>query len=228
MNNRRSCKTNMIAAGVSQVLLLGVCLIFASLVFGQEGVPLFTKDLTPAEFAKRRSAVYDAIGANALAVLQDAPSPAGYTRFRQSNEFYYLSGIETVYATEMLSEHLARNARSAAKNTLFTPFSPAEGFATSRDLALRAISDMASDPWDGRPSREGHFVDLLRSRFPHFEIKNLTPILDQLRLIKSPAEIAPRPAVPKRTWGIGSAWQRTTSARTPGRCCPAWSSPSSK
>ena len=60
----------------------------------------------------------------------------------------------------------------------------------SRDLALRYISDTANDPWDGRPSREGNFVNLLRARFPHFEVNNLTPILDQLRLIKSPAEIA--------------------------------------
>ena len=239
MNNRRSCTAKIIVARTSRVFLLGVCLIFAGLAFGQEGVPLFTKDFTPEEFAKRRSAVYDAIGANALAVVQGAPSPVGYVRFRQSNEFYYLcgieaphayllldgsqrraslylphsnegrersegkvlsaedaelvkqlSGIDAVFATEMLGEHLARYARTAAKHTLFTPFSPAEGFATSRDLALRAVSDMANDAWDGRPSREGHFVNLLRSRFPYFGIDNLTPILDQLRLIKSPAEIA--------------------------------------
>ena len=71
-------------------LLLGVFLICAPLAFGQEGFALFTKDFTPEEFAKRRNAVYDAIGANAFAVVQGAPSPAGYTRFRQSNEFYYL------------------------------------------------------------------------------------------------------------------------------------------
>jgi len=231
MNQQQSGKIQMTIALIVQ--------IWASLTFSQEGVPLFTKDFTPEEFAKRRSAVYDAIGTNAFAVLQGAPSPTGYVRFRQSNEFYYfcgieaphayllldgsqrraslylphrndgrersegkvfsaedaelvqrLSGIDAVFATETLGEHLARYARTIAKQKLFTPFSPAEGFATSRDLALRAVSDMANDPWDGRPSREGHFVNLLHSRFPHFEINNLTPILDQLRLIKSPAEIA--------------------------------------
>jgi Xaa-Pro aminopeptidase len=213
-------------------------LALASLALAQEGVPLFTKDFTPEEFAQRRNKVYDAIGVNALAVVQGAPSPAGYVRFRQSNEFYYLcgievphayllldgaarravlylphynearergegkvlaaedtklvtelSGVDAVYGVEALGEHLARFARSADKQTLFVPFSPAEGFATSRDLALRAIGDLAADPWDGRPSREGHFIDLLHTRFPHFEVKNLTPILDQLRLIKSPAEL---------------------------------------
>ncbi len=101
-----------------------------------------------------------------------------------------LSGIDAVYGTELLGEHLARFARTADKQTLFVPFSPAEGFATSRDLALRAIGDLTADPWDGRASREGHFIDLLLVRFPHFEIKNLTPTLDQLRLIKSAAEIS--------------------------------------
>ncbi len=32
---------------------------------------------------------------------------------------------------------------------------PAEGFATSRDLALREVADAAADPFDGRPSRAG-------------------------------------------------------------------------
>ncbi len=208
-------------------------------VHAQEGLPLFTKDFTPDEFAQRRNKVYEAIGANALAVVQGAPSPIGYVRFRQSNEFYYLcgveaphayllldgaarraslylphrnegrersegkvlsaedaglvielSGIDAVYGVELLGEHLARFARTADKQALFVPFSPAEGFATSRDLALRTVGDIAADPWDGRPSREGYFIDLLRTRFPHFEVKNLTPILDQLRLIKTPAEIA--------------------------------------
>lgn len=169
MNQHRSSKIQM------QLSL--IALIFVNLAFSQEGVPLFTKDFTPEEFAKRRSAVYDAIGANALAVLQGAPSPVGYVRFRQSNEFYYLcgievphayllldgaqrrvslylphrnegrenaegkmlsaedaelikklSGIEAVYATEMLGEHLVRYARTAAKHTLLiklkAPYQP--------------------------------------------------------------------------------------------------------
>src|SRR5690606_39307541 len=60
--------------------------------------PLCTTGFEPAEFAARRAAVYDAIGADAIAVLQGAPSPEGFVRFRQTNEFYYLSGIETPHA----------------------------------------------------------------------------------------------------------------------------------
>jgi Xaa-Pro aminopeptidase len=60
----------------------------------------------------------------------------------------------------------------------------------SRDLAIRAIADAAADPWDGSVAREGRLIGLLRERFPQIEIKNLSPVLDKLRLIKSPREIA--------------------------------------
>ena len=65
-------------------------------------VPLFTTDFPPEEFAARRAAVYDAIGKDAVAVLQGAPSPAGYTRIRQSNEFYYQTGNEVPHAYQLL------------------------------------------------------------------------------------------------------------------------------
>ena len=65
---------------------------------GQEGFPLFTTDFPPEEFAARRKAVSEAIGADAFAVVQGAPAPPGYTRFRQSNDFYYLCGVEVPHA----------------------------------------------------------------------------------------------------------------------------------
>ena len=42
-------------------------------VYAQDGVPLFTKDFTPEEFAQRRSQVYEAIGPNALSLVHGAP-----------------------------------------------------------------------------------------------------------------------------------------------------------
>ena len=220
--------------------ILLVCLVVLSgaPVKGQEGIPFFTTDFTPEEFAQRRGKVFDAIGANGIAVLQGEPGPRGYTRFRQSNEFYYLSGIEVphaylilhggrrtaslylpnrnearersegkvlsaedaemvkklsgvsdVYSTAAFGEHLANYARSGQISVMYTPFNPAEGMAMSRDLAIRAIADAAADPFDGSVSREGRFIALTRERFPQFEIKNLSPTLDKLRLIKSPREI---------------------------------------
>lgn len=203
-----------------------------------QDAPFFTRDFPPEEFAARRAKVYDAIGSSALALVQGAPSPVGYVRFRQSNEFYYLCGVETphayllldgsqrratlylphrnegrernegkmlspeeaalvkqltgvdaVYGADLLSEHVTRSVRSLAMPVLFTPFSPAEGFAVSRDLAVRKTADAVADPFDGELSRESRLIQLLQVRFPQFQIKDLTPTLDDLRLIKSPREI---------------------------------------
>jgi len=83
-------------------LVLVVCGLVSQSVLAQEGVPLFTTDFPPQEFARRRAALYDAIGDKALALIQGAPSPSGYVRFRQSNEFYYLCGVETPHAYLLL------------------------------------------------------------------------------------------------------------------------------
>ena len=50
--------------------------------------------------------------------------------------------------------------------------------------------DAAADPWHGRISRENHLRGLLRARAPKLEIRDLSPILNTLREIKSPAELA--------------------------------------
>ena len=88
----------MKAAHLIRILIFVVMSITAL----AQDIPYFTTDFPPAEFAARRAKVYDAIGANGLAVLQGAPSPTGYTRFRQANEFYYLCGIEVPHAYLLL------------------------------------------------------------------------------------------------------------------------------
>ena len=47
-----------------------------------------------------------------------------------------------------------------------------------------------NDPWDGRPSREEAFRTHLKTFAPQSEIRDLDPILNELRGIKSPREIA--------------------------------------
>ena len=74
--------------------------------------------------------------------------------------------------------------------TIYTPFSPAEGAAQSRGELVGANMAVLNDYWDGRLSRESRFVELLRARNPRARVEDLTPILDELRSVKSTREIA--------------------------------------
>jgi Xaa-Pro aminopeptidase len=92
-----------------------------------------------------------------------------------------LAGVDEVLSTEKLS--------SLDSRVIYTPFSPAEGQGQSRGELVRRDAKIALDYWDGRLSRENHFIALLKTRYPRAEVKNLTPILDEMRNIKSPREI---------------------------------------
>ena len=89
-----------------------------------------------------------------------------------------------------MEQRLRALANRTTTPALFTPHQPAEGLSTSRDLGRRTVSDIESDPWDGRPSRTANFIRLLGERLPDLEIRDLSPTLDHLRLLKSPREIA--------------------------------------
>lgn len=198
----------------------------------------FLTDFSPDEFQQRRAAVYEAIGQN-IAIIQSAEQVNGFVKFRQSNSFYYLSGLEipsayllldgirkqtTVYLPhrdperervegKILSLEDADIVRSVSGvervravekmavdftyaylwrppvPALYTPFSPDEKFRQSRDEMLSGLGRRVADPWDGRPSKAGHFVNLIRLRYPQFEVRDLSLILDEMRLIKSEQEI---------------------------------------
>ncbi len=220
-------------------VLLVLFLTFPLLLQAQDQYE-FQSDFTIEEFAQRRGQVYDAIGENALAILQGASDVNGFDVFRQSNSFYYLTGFEAAHAYLVMngrnrqatlyvqhrnpgrerSEGKTLSAEDAdlimeltgleavkpieemSRNwvygglvrpphpVIYTPFSPAETGTDSRDELLRYQSSISNDPWDGRPSREGHFINLVKTRYPQFEIKDLSPILDKMRNIKSESEIA--------------------------------------
>jgi hypothetical protein len=78
-------------------------------------------------------------------------------------------------------------ARAAA---IYAEFAPAEGWAESRYELEQAAAAVNTDPWDGRLPRHAHFLQLLRTRHPRVEVRDLTPILDELRSVKSPREVA--------------------------------------
>lgn len=199
----------------------------------------YQTDFPKEEFTERRAKLYEKIGKNAIAVVQGAKGTADFNVFRQSNEFYYLTGLETPHAYLVLDGRTQRTSvylphRDAGREAnegkilsaedgdlikqltgidqvrsveqlsldlvgkgllrppaalLFTPLSPAETGTDSRDELLNEQARVSSNPWDGLPSREARFRELLSLRAPQFEIRDLSPALDSLRNIKSKREI---------------------------------------
>jgi Xaa-Pro aminopeptidase len=199
----------------------------------------YQRDFPPEEFKARWEKVFDAMGSDAVAILQGAPQTNGFIFPRQTNDFYYLSGIETpgsyilldgrtrqvtlflpprnarleaaegrilsaedgdtirqltgvdkVSSTEgMRQDWLGGDPRRGPK-VIYSPFSPAEGAQQSRWEVNSSNAAIAADYWDGRLSREAHLVGLLRTRYPFAEVKDLSPVLDKLRGVKSEREIA--------------------------------------
>jgi Xaa-Pro aminopeptidase len=74
----------------------------------------YQADFTVAELTARRARLYDAVGAQGIAIVQGASGVPGFSVFRQSNDFYYLSGVESAHA------YLLVNGRTRT-TTLYLP-----------------------------------------------------------------------------------------------------------
>src|SRR5262245_7043784 len=197
----------------------------------------FQTDFPAEEFKARWSKIYEKISDQAILVMQGVPRTPGYIMPRQTNEFYYLTGIETPHAYLLLDGRTKRatlympprnrqlesaegrvlsaddadqlrqltGADAVVSNeqmkddwlgksggvpqVIYTLLTPAEGNSQARGELRAANNAIATDPWDGRVAREQQFANLLKTRYPKAEVKDITPIIDELRGIKSPREI---------------------------------------
>src|SRR5688572_10474062 len=98
--------------------------------------PYFQTAFPISEFARRRAAVAEAIG-NGVAVLQGMPATGAFDLFRQDNDFFYLSGVETPHA------YLTIDGRSGQSVLYLLPVDPIllekEGAELNGDDAETAI-----------------------------------------------------------------------------------------
>lgn len=216
------------------------CLLLAITGTQAQDQHRYQTDFSKEELAARRTVIFNSIGNKAIALIQGASGIPGFTVFRQANNFYYLSGIESAHAYLLLNgrnktttlylphrdEGMERNqgkvlsAEDAAlikqltgieqvkgieflsmdligtglirppAPILFTEFSPAETGNDSRDEILAGQARDAADPWDGKPTKEAAFIQKIKERYPQFQLQDLSPLIDSMRSIKSPAEIA--------------------------------------
>ncbi len=81
------------------------------------------------------------------------------------------------------------SARAGAA-AVFTPFRPEETATTSRDRATLYDNAVERSAWDGRISREKAFQARLRQKLGDtVPVKDLSPVLDNLRRVKDEPEI---------------------------------------
>ncbi|MBA3403711.1 MAG: aminopeptidase P family protein [Gemmatimonadaceae bacterium] len=216
---------------INHILTLAVSVLLTASV-GSAQPPLFTDALPKEEFSARRARVMEAIG-DGMAVMQGATETPAYERFRQSNQFFYLTGVEVPRAILLIdgraktstlyvaprNERMERSegpilspgaeaegitgidrvaarddfndvARQLAGRVVFTPFRGETRSAGTPDREAAYARARKADVWDGQPSREEWFQTKLKQQASGVEIKDLDPILDGMRLIKSPREIA--------------------------------------
>ena len=213
---------------------LGCTLVLALASAAAAQPPLFTDSLPAAEFAARRARVMEQIGDGA-AVIQGTTELATYHKFRQNNQFFYLTGVEVpravlvidgrsksstlflnprderaersegpvltpgpeaekltginrVIARDEFAPALARLASEG--RTLYLPHRPEALGAGTPAYSLAHASRSLEDPWDGRQSREATLIARVKEKAPKSAIKDLDPILDAMRLVKSSREIA--------------------------------------
>ena len=98
------------------------------------------------------------------------------------------TGIESVLPRAEFAAALEAIAKEG--RAIYTPHRPEVlGCASSSDPAALARATK-NDPWDGRGSREEAFIGHLKTASPQSRIEDLDPLLDEMRAIKSPREIA--------------------------------------
>lgn len=94
-------------------LALAACLVCPAALRGQDE-PAYQLDFPPEEFKARWDKVFTKIGDRGVAIVQGVPLTNGFTLPRQSNEFYYLCGIESPHSYLLLDG-------KTKKVTLFLP-----------------------------------------------------------------------------------------------------------
>jgi Xaa-Pro aminopeptidase len=97
-------------------------------------------------------------------------------------------GVEDVQPLTAFTPAL--NALIADRRTIYTPFAAEVLGSQSQGDPSRMWKANREDPWDGRDSREATFVAKLKAASPAPEVRDLDPIVNALRAVKSPREIA--------------------------------------
>lgn len=98
-----------------------------------------------------------------------------------------ITGVEDVVSRDSIIPFLTRLGQQGRQ--FFSPFRAESRNAGAPEQSRSFESASLADPLDGRPTRERVLIDKLKA-LSGKDVRNLDSIVDALRIIKSPAEIA--------------------------------------
>ena len=173
--------------------------------------PLFDDGFPPQEFAERRARVMAAVG-DGVAILQGATELPAYATFRQSNHFYYLTGVEVPRALVMVDGR-------ARTTTLYLP---------ARNERAERSEGPVLTPGDEAEILTG--ISVVRSRQDFGD--DLVEVVGRGQVVHTPFRpetLAPRRALwltlslRSRTRGMGDVHVKKSLLNRFGHGCQKWS-----
>lgn len=94
-----------------------------------------------------------------------------------------VTGLDSVQSVSSMARGLQSH------KVVYLPSREGEGSRMSWDNLLAWRQAMVNDPYDGRVGRNSQVAVKLQQQFPLMELRDLSAIIDEMRLIKSPAEL---------------------------------------
>ena len=225
MLTRRTVDTFPLEALMRRLMLLVLLLVPA---------PLAGQDFDKAEFAARRAALLARIPDGIAVILGGIEHPYPL-RFRQSPDFYYLTGLVepgtvlllngvtksaavfavqrpefggpsvtprlrdlenaqerygvTVQPMESFYTFLGFSGSNAAVKKLYLQLTPPDRQIQARFEAQLFAAQAMDHPLFGQPQPYSAAIDRIRQAESHLEAADVSPLLDELRWVKSPYEI---------------------------------------
>jgi Xaa-Pro aminopeptidase len=227
-SNRRAIRLR----ASSLVLSIAVTLLTPGLVSRASGSPEDQLANQPkSEYAKRRQALMQKVNDGVVVLIGALEEDQGeVARFRQKNDFMYLTGVETPAAYLMLVPAGLIPGKPASETVFIPPRNPIRerwtgvqlgpgpeaektfgvqevaGSDKFKDRLNELLSSPAFKGESAAPKarlytiiskgptaeieRETYFVERIRQTNPHVQIADLSPIVAELRKVKSQSEIA--------------------------------------
>ncbi|REJ73386.1 MAG: aminopeptidase P family protein [Acidobacteria bacterium] len=97
-------------------------------------------------------------------------------------------GFEQIHPLHYFDEFLARR-RVPGPQKLWVRLSERDLIDQSRTDAALFFARRLSNPWAGQPSEDAWRIARLRERYPHYELRDVTPAIDELRMQKTRFEV---------------------------------------